>query len=149
MRELGLQVDVRSPEDAGDPKDYDAVIIGSAVYDGKWLDSALEFVRKHREVLMDRAVWLFSSGPTGEPYRPEEDPIRIEQVEHLTLAREHRLFGGKLDLHALRLSERSVVLAMHTPQGDFRDWDAIDAWADGIAGELQRGVINVDGWGRT
>lgn len=22
------------------------------------------------------------------------------------------------------------------PDGDFRDWDAIDAWADAIAGEL-------------
>lgn len=143
LRERGLGVEVQPAERAGGPERYDAVIIGSAVYNGRWLDSALAYVAKHQAALVDRPVWLFSSGPAGEPYRPEEDPIQIEQVEHQTLAREHRLFGGKLDPQVLRLSERSVVIAMHAPEGDFRDWDAIDAWAGGIADELRSGYLSM------
>jgi hypothetical protein len=30
-----------------------------------------------------------------------------------------------------------IVKAVKAPDGDFRDWDTIRAWADGIAAELR------------
>lgn len=142
LRQRGLGAEVQPAELAARPGHYDAVVVGSAVYDGRWLDSAIDYVTRHEVALSDRPVWLFSSGPAGEPYRPDEEPIQIEQLGHQTLARDHRLFGGKLDLHILRLSERSVAIAMHAPEGDFRDWEAIEAWAGGIADELESGSLD-------
>jgi menaquinone-dependent protoporphyrinogen oxidase len=64
--------------------------------------------------------------------------IRSNVAELLdrTRAREHRVFAGKLDKHALGFAEKAVVLALRAPVGDFRDWAAIEAWAGTIADTL-------------
>jgi menaquinone-dependent protoporphyrinogen oxidase len=81
-------------------------------------------------------VWIFSSGPIGEPPKPEEDPIDIEGVRELTGARDHQVFAGKLDRATLGFAERAITLALRSPEGDFRDWPSIEAWSDSIAGSL-------------
>jgi menaquinone-dependent protoporphyrinogen oxidase len=53
-----------------------------------------------------------------------------------TGARDHRVFAGKLERKGLRFVERAMVKAFRAPYGDFRDWDAIRPWAEGIASEL-------------
>ena len=76
---------------------YDAVVVGSAVYAGHWLKPARELVERHAGVLAGRPVWLFSSGPVGDPPKPEEDPVEdMADLVDLTNAREHRVFAGKL-----------------------------------------------------
>jgi menaquinone-dependent protoporphyrinogen IX oxidase len=52
---------------------YDAVVLGSAVYAGHWLKPAREPVGRLGTFLADRPVWLFSSGPVGDPPKPEGD----------------------------------------------------------------------------
>ena len=51
--------------------------------------------------------------------------------------RGHRLFAGALDRHRLGWGERALVAALHAPEGDFRDWDAIEDWAGEIAAALK------------
>lgn len=53
-----------------------------------------------------------------------------------TGAIEHRVFAGKLDKATLTLRERAIVAALRAPEGDFRDWRAIDAFAGEIAEHL-------------
>ena len=87
--------------------------------------------------LAGRPVWLFSSGPLGEPPRPTEDEaVDVAGIVAATGAREHRLFAGRLDRHLLSFRERAVVRAVRAAEGDFRDWDEIDGWADTIAAAL-------------
>lgn len=50
--------------------------------------------------------------------------------------RDHRLFFGVLDRDKLRFGERMMVKAVKAPEGDFRNWDEMGAWADGFATEL-------------
>jgi menaquinone-dependent protoporphyrinogen oxidase len=85
-----------------------------------------------------RPVWLFSSGPIGDPPQPDEEPVDAGDVARSTHARGHRLFAGRLDRHRLGFGEKAVVMALRAADGDFRDWDAIDTWAAQIAGELSR-----------
>jgi menaquinone-dependent protoporphyrinogen oxidase len=63
----GGNVDVRDAAKAGDVAAHDAAVIGSAVYMGRWLPAARDLVEGHREVLSTMPVWLFSSGPLGDP----------------------------------------------------------------------------------
>jgi hypothetical protein len=51
-------------------------------------------------------------------------------------ARGHRVFPGRLEKHLLGIGERAVVTAMRAPVGDFRDWEAVRAWAEEIAEEM-------------
>src|SRR5215208_1873189 len=132
----GAVVDVRPAEQVGSVEDYDAVVLGSAVYAGHWLESARELVERHAGALSERPTWLFSSGPIGEPPKPEEDPVDVAPIFEATKARDHRVFAGKLDKSSLRFVERAIMVAVRAPDGDYRDWGEIREWTEGIADTL-------------
>ncbi len=123
---------VRDPS----PERYTAVVLGSAVYAGSWRDEARHWATAHAGLLRDRAVWLFSSGPIGEPPFPPDEPNDAAPLLAVTGALQHRTFPGRLDQQLLTFPERAMVTAMRAPVGDFRDWAAIDAWAAKIAADL-------------
>ena len=135
----GHRVDVLRPEDVDDVVPYDVVVLGSAVYAGRWQKEARQLVEREGGVLVQRPVWLFSSGPIGDPPKPDEDPVDIADVMAATKAEDHRVFAGRLDRRSLSFPERAIVAALHVADGDDRDWDAIDAWATSIADAISTG----------
>lgn len=119
-----------------DPRPFTAVVVGSAVYLGRWLEPARRYTAAHAAALRGRPVWLFSSGPIGDPPFPPDEPHDLTPLVRLIGAREHRVFPGRLDKARLGFGERAMVTAMRAPLGDFRDWDAVRIWADHIAAAL-------------
>lgn len=117
-------------------RDHDAVVLGSAVYVGHWLAAARELVDRSSADFASRPVWIFSSGPVGDPPKPEEDPVDVADILDATKAREHRIFAGRIDKKRLSFGEKAMVMALRVPEGDFRDWTAIKAWAGEIADAL-------------
>ena len=136
LDEHGLEPTVLPPERVEEVDGYDAVVLGSAVYAGHWLKPAKELVERHAGGLAGRPVWLFSSGPVGDPPKPEEDPVDVADLVATTNACEHRVFAGKLVRKQLNFPERAIVSALRVPEGDFRDWTEIRQWAAGIADAL-------------
>jgi len=132
----GLDVTTANVKNVSALEDYDAVILGSAVYLGRWLNEATDFAKKHQESLKRRSVWLFSSGPLGEPLRPLDQPVDAAFIKDLTAAIGHHLFAGRLERSHLNLMEKAMTAAAHAPEGDFRDWQEVQSWADEIAGLL-------------
>ncbi len=132
----GLETVVTAPEEVDDVAAFEAVVLGSAVYAGRWMKPARELVERAADDLAARPVWLFSSGPIGEPPRPEEDPVDFAEIVESTSARDHRVFAGRLERSRLGFGERAVVAALRASDGDFRDWDEIRGWATAIADEL-------------
>ena len=129
----------RRPADAAeDLTSYDAVVLGSGVYAGYWLKPVRQLAEERAADLSERRVWLFSVGPLGPPeeLKPEGDPVDIAPLLEATNASEHRIFAGKLDKSKLGFAEKALVRAVHAPEGDFRDWTAIEAYADEIAAQL-------------
>ncbi len=131
-----LDVTVEPVERVAAVDGYDAIVAGSAVYAGHWLKPAKEFLERHADTLMERQVWLFSSGPLGDPAVPEEDPVEAKWLARETAAVEHRVFAGVLDRGRLSLTERAVAKVVGAPYGDYRDWDDIRSWAAGVAQRL-------------
>lgn len=131
-------VDVRPPEQVSSLDDYDAVVLGSAVYAGHWLQSARDLAERHAEALSRRPIWLFSVGPIGDPPKPEEDPVDVASILEATGARGHRIFAGKLDRSKLGFAEKAIVIALRAPEGDFRDWEAVRGWAREVALDLSQ-----------
>lgn len=115
---------------------YDAIVLGSAVYAGHWLAEAKDVAERISALHPMPAVWLFSSGPVGDPPKPDEDPVDVAAIVDATAPRGHRLFAGRIDKAGLGFAERAIMIAVRAPQGDFRDWDDISDWADGIADAL-------------
>jgi len=137
----GVEVDVRRMADVDTVMPYDAFVLGSAIYMGSWMRSARHFLDEHAEILTLRPTWLFSSGPIGDPPRPAAaDSFDVSDLVETVHARDHHLFGGKLDKHELGIAERAVAGALRVPTGDFREWDAVAAWATAIARVLHADV---------
>jgi menaquinone-dependent protoporphyrinogen oxidase len=137
LRELGEPVEVGSVDEIGDLGEFRAVVLGSAVYAGSWMNEALEFVHRSAEALAERPVWLFSSGPLGTDIEDEEEqPRQLGEMGGIIGPVDHRMFFGALDRSKLGFGERMMVKAVKAPEGDFRDWDGIRSWADVIAREL-------------
>jgi menaquinone-dependent protoporphyrinogen oxidase len=147
LRHHGMEAEAKSADAAPDPAGYDAVVVGSAVYMERWMKEAVEFVRKNRSVLADRPVWLFSSGPLelGQEVVSADDPAlepkEIGELREAVHPRDHRVFFGALDPQKLGLAHRTLrklpAARAVLPEGDFRNWDDIEAWADRIARALE------------
>ena len=156
----GIDVTIASAGTATLADDADAFVVGSGVYMGSWLDEPLAFLAGNQDILATHPVWLFSSGPLpgSTKEKPAEDPVenalgpsdgpgsggrkRVEALASATRARDHRVFLGAFDPKdpPKAFSERLVRMMPAAkgmlPEGDFRDWAAIEAWAREIGHAL-------------
>jgi menaquinone-dependent protoporphyrinogen oxidase len=149
----GHPAQARPAKAAGDLLSYDAYVVGSAAYMGSWLREAAEFVRGNQGLLATRPVWLFSSGPLGTASVDDKgrdvlvmsEPKEFKEFNEAIRPRGARVFFGTLNPSKLGFSHRAARLIPAAravmPEGDFRDWAAIDAWAESIASELARLLV--------
>lgn len=115
--------------------DADAVVLGSAIYFGRWLRSAAHALAYLKDApLFD--LWLFSTGPVSEVESENAQVISADSMVESGQAIEHKVFGGRLDISRLTWMERAAVKAVHAVPGDHRDWDQVDQWAHHIAQQL-------------
>ena len=135
LRAADHGADVRQADEVEALDGYDALVVGSAVYYGHWLDPARELAERVAPQLAARPVWLFSSGPLRPPEQlvPEGECVDVGAVAESVGAVDHRTFAGRLDKSALRFREKAVVAALKPPEGDFRDWEAIARYGAEIA----------------
>lgn len=137
LAEAGFEVHVIPPDDVAGLDGFDAAVIGSAVYAGHWLEPARQMVERLHGRFATLPVWLFSSGPIGDPPKPEEEAVDVAAVVEATGARAHKVLAGNIDKGRLSFPERAIVRALRVPTGDFRDWDEIARWAAEVAAELR------------
>ena len=125
--------------------DFDAVVLGSAVYMGRWLGETRRFAQIHASALCMLPVWLFSSGPVGpaDHLIPPGTPADVPVITRLTQAIGHRTFPGRLDMKRLHFTERTLARTIHAPEGDSRDWNAITDFAGEVADALLRERVGV------
>jgi menaquinone-dependent protoporphyrinogen oxidase len=140
LSSAGIETEIRPPEGVTSVATYDGVVLGSGIYAGHWLTPAKKLVEREAAALASVPVWLFSSGPIGDPPKPDEEPVDIAQLRDSTQAIDHRVFAGVLDRRQLGLAEKAIIAVVRAPEGDFRQWDAITEWASGIARTLQARV---------
>ncbi|MEY9941842.1 flavodoxin domain-containing protein [Streptacidiphilus sp. MAP5-3] len=134
--EKDFDVTVAEVSDALDPTGYDAVVLGSALYEGRWLPSASRFARRHRHDLAHAPVWTFSSGPLDDS-ASRGDMVTTHSADCASRglrARDHVTFGGRLSPDSRGWLAHAMVDGGHG--GDFRDRARIDAYAAQIAAEL-------------
>lgn len=136
LDKAGLAADVRPAGEVRDLSPYDAVVLGGALYAGRWQRDARRFARRHRRALARRPLWLFSSGPldSSASRRALPPPSSVRRVARRLGARGQATFGGCLDERARGRVARMILNS--GKGGDFRDFDAVSAWASGIAREV-------------
>lgn len=115
---------------------YDAAVIGSSLYAGMWRGPVKRLIKQMTRETPNLPLWLFHSGPLGEEEadKPQKFPGWLLEAEKSLTVRDKTTFGGLLEEDSPGMIAKS--LRKNGMQGDFRDMDAIAAWAEGIAAAL-------------
>jgi menaquinone-dependent protoporphyrinogen oxidase len=138
----GLIVEVKEIKNVQSPAGYDAVVIGGPIYMGKVMADVKKFIGRHQDNLAAMPVAAFIVGLS--PASKDEKEIEaartalsdaIAPLQPVASA----LFAGSLDPEKLGFIERKMIGMVKSPTGDFRDWDAISAWAKGLPSLLVKG----------
>lgn len=140
LRARGLDVDVEEAQRVRSVDAYRTVVVGSAVYMGRWRPAGRRFLRRHRKALADRQLWLFSSGPVGEQPVDHGDPkaerwLRPPGIVKLGAelgASDHAVFGGSIAEDG-GFMRRQMAKGTPEEKRDLRDWDEVDRWAETVA----------------
>ena len=114
---------------------YQGVVIGSAIYRGNWMAEAVDFVKENRDILRQVPVAYFLvcmtlSQPTEEnrtKVLSYMDPLlkAVPEIKPIDIG----TFAGVLDYKNLSWLNKKIMKSKGSPEGDFRDWNAIRAWA--------------------
>ena len=137
LRHHGLQVDVVPGDQVDSLAGYDGVVIGGALYAGRWHPQAAHLFLSRRDELASLPVAIFAMGPrTMDPQDVADSRRQLDRV--LSKARSVRpvavtIFGGVVQPSALRFPLSRL------PASDARDWEAIRAWASGLTHSLGYG----------
>ncbi len=151
LEESGLEVVLQPVREVHKVEQYGAFVVGAAAYFFHWMPEADTMVRRYAPLLASRPTWIFSSGPLGtdavdaqgRDVRTTSEPREFGEIEALIHPRGRAIFFGAYDPSAKpagfmeRVTRMMPAVRTALPVGDFRDWTEIDAWADGIAAELQ------------
>jgi menaquinone-dependent protoporphyrinogen oxidase len=151
MEDAGVNVDVRPMANVESIADDMSVVIGTALYVGRFPREFRQFVRRFRRELGNVRPWIFVLGPTeNEPkhFAASEEQARKELAKYPWLhAADVRVMGGSFDPRHLnlpfvfRLAMKLPGNPMRkVPASDIRDWDFIRRWAGGIAEHVQKGT---------
>lgn len=140
VAEKGAAVDVVAADKAGSAAEYDAVIVGSGVRAGAWHATAKQWVSENSTALKAKPVAFYTCGLMITQGAEKVDEVRgytdalISEsgVEPVDLG----LFAGWNEPKQFAFIERSILKMMKAPEGDFRDWSAIDEWASTVAPKL-------------
>lgn len=128
----GAAADVQSVKDPVDLSTYQAVVIGSAVRFGAWLPEAVKFVETNAAALKGMPLAYFAAHLMNQG---EGEPERKARLAYLDAARKlaapqaEAFFTGVGDMSKVSFLERMIGRMVKTPEGDFRSWDQIRAWA--------------------
>ncbi|MEM6431608.1 MAG: flavodoxin domain-containing protein [Deinococcota bacterium] len=147
LQSAGVMVDLKPAHDVYDVNFYHTVVLGTGIYIGRWLQDAVKFANMHKDLLAERHVWVFLSGPTGEDalvdvdnvWKPSKHLLRL--IRHIA-PRTIQVFKGAVRPEDLSRIERWLVSNVGAATGDYRDWPAIEAWAQEIVDDIHSEIGN-------
>ena len=143
IRDQGFTAEVRPGDQAGQVAGYDAVIVGGALYAGRWHKVARHFVRRHAAELRQVPVYFFSSGPLDDSAsRTDIPPVAgVKALMTLVGSHDHVTFGGRLAPDAKGFPARQMAKKL---SGDWRDLRQVGLWTHDVIAEVAATAVRAD-----
>ena len=140
LARTGMRVDVAPFESNPDPAGYDAVVAGSGTRAGSWHPVAKQWMTRNAVTLKAKSIALFTIGialahgaeKAGEMLGTTDRLLDKTSLEPVDIG----VFAGWNDPRKFNFLERKIMQIAKAPEGDFRDWTAIEKWAMGVAPRL-------------
>ena len=135
----GNSVDVMLIKDVKDLKQYQAVVLGSAIRIGSWLPEAKKFLEKNKATLTQVPMAYFTVCMTlheDTPENREEVKTFLDPVRAIMEPIDEGYFAGVADFSKLSFLERKMGEWAGMSEGDYRNWDAIRTWAQSLPDKI-------------
>jgi len=136
LRARGHEVTLARAGEVPGKAAFDAAVIGSGLYAGRWRGEAVRLLRRLAHSKERMPVWLFHSGPLGDEHAadPMRLPRSVQGLAEVLGAQDVVTFGGRLPADAG--GGIAKAMARNGKAGDWRQLDQAAAWANAIADEL-------------
>src|SRR5438105_15079793 len=83
LRARGATVDVAPASSVTSAEDYAGVVLGGALYMGRWHGDALKFLKEHRDELISKPLAIFAMGPkTLDPADVDASRAQLDHALH-------------------------------------------------------------------
>ncbi|MFO7948496.1 MAG: flavodoxin domain-containing protein [Armatimonadota bacterium] len=141
MRQAGAEVEVERCRKIEDVDGYDAYVLGSPIWAGKWLRPARAFIKKNKESLADRPTAIFMASGVAIDDDGRKMVVdrwlpgilsELSPVEPVAIGN----FAGVLNFPKYNIPTRLMMMAISKFSGgptsgvhDFRDMEVIRDWA--------------------
>ena len=145
LRETWLEVDIKRLRDVKTLDGYHGVVVGAPLQMFRWHKDAMGFLARQQSALAGLPVAVFALGPFNDVEK-EWNEVRGQLDKELAKFPwfspiDVKVFGGKFDPASLRLPWTLLPALKKIPAADIRDWDAIKAWGQDLAGRFQPAVL--------
>ncbi|NDJ86186.1 MAG: flavodoxin [Chloroflexi bacterium] len=137
LAKQGWTVDTKPVSEVEDLEIYRGVLIGSAIYSGEWDQAAVEFIKAQQRLLEGLPLAIFMVGMRLRDQSEEMRSTVLAQFEVYQVMLKPLaigLFAGALFYDKLSPIVRLQLKGKGLPEGDFRDWSAIERWAESLPG---------------
>ncbi len=138
LHDAGFEVDMKPMQEVERLDAYEAVVLGAALYNARWHSDAHQFMAHHQADLKQRTVAIFALGPLGTSdaamqrsrHQLDRELARYSWLKPVAL----EMFAGKYDPTKPGMGFLYRLL----PVRDYRNWEAISAWAKALSAKLKR-----------
>ena len=139
LGQKALDIDLKAIEDVTDITSYDTVLVGSGIRMGRYMSAAMKFIEENANILAMKNFGTFFACmtlvPDNEETRKEADAYFVP-IRQIVSPQFEGAFAGAYIPQYLTLTDRLIMKVLKIEEGDFRDWNAIDTWADSVAAEI-------------
>jgi menaquinone-dependent protoporphyrinogen oxidase len=146
LRQAEFEVDMQLMQEVSTLANYDAIVLGAAIYNAHWHPEAHNFLSRHQEAINQLPVAIFTLGPLSpneaakrnSRRQLDKEVAKYPWLKPVAL----EIFAGKYDPSkpGLNFFERFL------PARDYRNWDAIRAWANALPAQLQHNEVLQPAW---
>lgn len=143
LKDPNVEIITQNVDDVQKIDSYSGFVIGSSIRAGRWLPAGIRFIKEFGTEMSNRPVAYFTTCLTMVNDNQHNRKTVMSYMEPiLTLAADIQpvgigLFAGSLDPNRIPIME-----GVRGPHGDYRNWDAIKAWAAEIKPALLKGDVD-------
>ena len=135
LNERGFSVDVINVKSKPDPKEYQAVILGSCIRMGTWLPEMIDYIKANQVSLNATQTALFTVHMQNAGEDETSKTARtayMDKVRTLMPGSEEVYFLGSMDFTKLSILDRLISKMVKAEESDQRDWDHIKLWSETV-----------------
>jgi menaquinone-dependent protoporphyrinogen oxidase len=147
LQTYNAEVTVANVVDVQSVEGYDAYVLGSAIHAGLWLQEMCKFIDRFEDPLSRKPMFFWVSCIRALEADGRTHALKY-YFEYKTMealdVRDVAVLTGKLNVSAITHQEQWFLaanydgkLAAGSINHDYRDWQAIATWANGIAQGLE------------